>query len=361
MRHIRIPIMVIGLVAVLLPVGGMASTMAPAAKPPSCKEVSDDGKLWPGVRSDLLDCSELKGTADNVLGVLAALQGLYVYEESFPVFGRENVHVFYFKDRKAADLYFADAAWYKLDPGFVTTPGICGMTHAGNVLAQYRIAISIYQNCALAKPANMNLDETALHEAGHAFDYALAYERGNRLVTPSVSEGFKAEVRADLANDDATWKKASQEARWQYICASLFSNVRPGELEIALGKEYQGGHGGANRVPGAVCQLSTAGMSPYPIWRDVPPSRITADKLPYFLGDHLPSGGFEEAWAQIFALNTGRTGSPSILPLTDRSLRALLPCATYVVTQFQETGQPPPAGHYPLGCPEEEPGAYFRK
>jgi hypothetical protein len=37
--------MVIGLVAILLPVGGVAFATAPAAKPPSCKEVHDKEKL----------------------------------------------------------------------------------------------------------------------------------------------------------------------------------------------------------------------------------------------------------------------------------------------------------------------------
>ena len=237
--------------------GLLTSTRAvPAADVPVC--VSMKATYWPGVDSLMKDCTGENELTDGAKVVLAALEGLKSVAAG-PLLKQERAEVFYFRNRHAANEYFNNTWPFRLDRGYGTKTAKCGNTWAGSAIAVRRIAVAVYQHCSLpGSPMNKNRAETALHEGGHADDIAQAFSVGEYKVTPSRSKAFRAEVTADLANDDAAWKQDGTDGghpvQWQYICG-IFSNVAPSELEIALS-------GGAKNAVGSVCEVTSQGMRP---------------------------------------------------------------------------------------------------
>jgi hypothetical protein len=318
---------------------------------PKCRAVP--GTEWPGRGSLLKDCTGEDASADHVGEVLAALEDLNNVAAGKRL-AASKVEVFYFRNRERANDYFRATLPFSGLPGFTTKSAKCGNTVGLSFMALHKIAISVYQNCLLPESIpNPNLGETALHEAGHAFDTALAFAMGERKTSPSQSKGFKAEVAADLANDDKAWmaagagQKDPKSAEQRFIC-NIFSTVTPSAVEIAV-------NGGAKNLAGSVCVVKNHALTPVDEWKNSSPSAIAAAKMPYFVG----TAGFppyEDLWAQAFALSSGDSGSMPLLPLIDHVLASLFRCAYTVVSDFRSSGQPPAT--YPEGCPVEPASAY---
>jgi hypothetical protein len=359
MRSPRLPaLLVAALLAAMLPCALLAAPAAPASARarPGCEKVP--GTRWPGSDDRLKDCTGGNPKTDKAEQVLAALEGLDP-NKSGPVLEKAGATFFYFRDRAAADEYFK-ATWpYRLYKGFQAGNARCGETYYSKYLGRPLIASSVFEHCSVkGAPANRNLAETALHEAGHAYDFALAAASDQPFLSPSTSKGFRAEVSADLAAADKTWTedgkegKDGQQAQWRYVCF-LFSTVRPDALEVAL----SAGHGDPE---GAVCEVQAGkGIVPAGRWQKSSPSAIAAAKMPYFTGPDPAFGRYADVWAQLFALHTGRTGDPALLPFADHVLAILLPCANDVLGAFQASGKPPVT--YQEGCPHEPADAFHER
>jgi hypothetical protein len=346
MSRMRLGFLAVALL--VIPTGLVAAAPAGAVSTPQCRIIA--GNYWPAVHSDLKDCSGGNPESDGVLDVMAALEGLYDLAAG-RIMNEQDVHVFYFFDRADANEYFAHTLPYSAFPDFQTQTAKCGNTWY--VPLPHLIAAAVYKHCTLAgDPKNANVQETALHEGGHAYDDALASQVANHRVAPSISKAFQAEVKADLTNDDATWTadaKSGQQAQWAYIC-SLFGIAEPNKLEVALA-------GKSAEVEGPVCQTTDQGMIPLTKWQNSSPEKIAEAKMPYFLGPNLPNGGFADVWAQGFALWTGRTGGPSLLTFTDYALpRVLWLCTWDVIGNYGQYGKPPVS--YSPGCPVEKAQDY---
>jgi hypothetical protein len=361
-RRLSILAVIITLCSAALPDGLLLAPAAHAADAPKCVVVA--APRWPGVKDGLQDCTGGNPKTDGAETILSALIGLWSGTAAAKKMEQQGVKAFYFLNRDAANNYFSHTYPYNLYKShFLTKTAKCGNTAYHVFGTGALIATSTFEDCSLSgSPKNMNIQETALHEAGHAYDFALATATGKPELPPSTSKAFRKEVTADLANDDATWTQEDSKAQqWDYVCY-LFSNVDPNALEIALGDwKTKDGKPVPNEVAGPVCQDSSQGMVPVKKWQDSSPRVIGIAKMPYFLSANSPSGPYEDAWAQLFALHTGRTGSPALLPFTDRSLPIVLPCSNFVSGWYLVHGKPPNETSYPPGCPREPATAYNEK
>jgi hypothetical protein len=333
---------VAGLLAGLLP-AALVTSPASAAGKIECHTVS--GTFWPGTKKDLQDCSGGTPNTDGAVTILHTLEGLDDVAAGH-IMAAQGVKVYLFASRAQANAHFGHY------PQFTTQTARCGNTAYADTVEDKPIVIEVWQNCSLGKKStpttkNPNIAEVALHEAGHAFDAALAKERGI-TVGPSISLAFRLEVRADLKIDYDTWAADNQPAKWAYIC-SLFGTVKPSALEIALGAE-----------PGAVCYVPKKGsVRPVKDYQFLSPITLVNKKLPYFLGQLPADQQFRDAWAQGFALHTAQLGGPqAALPLTDRALPGLLNACSYdIIGEFWQYGSPPTS--YGPGCPVEPVKAYY--
>ncbi len=236
-----------------------------------------------------------------------------------------NVKFYFFNNRTEANDYFNSTAPYSGQPDgvFASSTARCAQTGYkpnydifGNPAGQ-DIVVAIYDVCTTTLVAgpyqNPDLKRVPYHEAGHAFDFALASQKSSQRGTPtSGSAGFLSFFSSDKAKlTPANWSTGSpamtQSQRYSYLC-NLFGISNPSGLEIDLG--FTTNTGGPN---GKVCQTVSL---PYPTFQPIAktPSVVAAEKFPYF----WPSS--RESWAELFVIvvTGNNTSGPNTLPTVDR-------------------------------------------
>lgn len=308
---------------------GSLLTATPAqAAPPTCSAVLiPPGNAWPRDGQHAFRCKN----ASNVQPTDARTAEYFLNIQNLPVKVKDilisrGVKFFFFNNRNEANDYFNATAPYAGQPNgvFASTTARCGQTGYkpnydifGNPAGQ-DIAVAIYDTCSFVPippgtSQNPDLKRIPYHEAGHAFDFALASQKSSQRSTPtSGSAGFVNFFSSDKTNlTPANWSSGSpamtQTQRYNYLC-NLFSISKPSALEIDLG--FTTNTGGPS---GQVCQTVSL---PYPVFQPITktPSVVAAEKFPYF----WPSS--RESWAELFVIvATGSSSSgPNTLPTVDR-------------------------------------------
>ncbi|OPZ91805.1 MAG: hypothetical protein BWY75_00158 [bacterium ADurb.Bin425] len=235
-----------------------------------------------------------------------------------------GVKFFFFNNRDEANEYFNSTSPYAGRPNevFASSTARCGQTGYHPTIGifgelQQTIAVAIYDLCTVTKVAgpyqNPDLKRIPYHEAGHAFDFALASQKTNgrdkAVSSATGSQNLFAYDKGKLtpSNWSTGTPAMTQSQRYNYLC-NLFSISNPSGLEIDLG--FTTNTGGPS---GKVCQTVSL---PYPAFQPITktPSVVAAEKFPYFW--NTP----KESWAELFVIvATGNNLSgPNTLPTVDR-------------------------------------------
>ncbi|NJL73193.1 MAG: hypothetical protein HC888_17455 [Candidatus Competibacteraceae bacterium] len=135
-----------------------------------------------------------------------------------------GVKFFFFNNRDEANQYFNATAPYagRPDGVFASSTARCGQTGYHPTIGtfgelQQTIAVAIYDLCTVTQVAgpyrNPDLKRIPYHEAGHAFDFALASQKTNgRGVTVSNATGSQDLFARDKDNlTPANWSTAAPQ------------------------------------------------------------------------------------------------------------------------------------------------------
>lgn len=223
----------------------------------------------------------------------------------------------------------------------------------------------IYNYCTLdqtpgvasAQLLNPAIKRTTIHEAGHAFDNALAAVNSS-VAVPSKRSGFLNLFDGDkLVLTPANWSqdvgstlKMTQSQRYNYMC-NLFSTPAPSALERDFGATLKGGPVPPATPTGRVCDTVSL---PFPYFQTKTPTEAAIEKLPYWMADS------RELWAEAFLITLeGSQAVPTFLPMVDRvigmnqSPKRSFNCTRRVVQDYITTGLPPSSATLALiGCPQ---------
>lgn len=330
----------LALAAMILGVGffGAFPQQAQAAVP-TCATVDSASHTYPKDNVHAITClpagysnpvSGSKATIEN--NVWSAIQGLPTNGGTGTKRVRDflkdqGVKVFIFKNRTEANDYFNATPPYQGQPNnvFSSSTSRCGQTGYHPKLdifgnpTQQDIAIAVYAECTIAgaNTGNPSVTRTALHEAGHAFEFALASTHtSNRSALISTSPGFIKLVNDDKAKlTPSDWSTRNAASRNSYICAPV-GNTGLSALELDLGGSHAGG------IAGEICSNATTPYAPYK-WQGSPPTggqdpqTIISAKIPYFYGSS------KELWAEQFAIKKGGVASPpAFLQMTDKLIES---------------------------------------
>jgi len=283
---------------------------------------------------------------------------------------QQGVKVFIFKNRADSIAWMTTHAPYMNaapSAGFYSPVARCGQTgHTFGPTSQ-RITISVFAECTLdqnTSPAvtlnpNPSWRRTALHEAGHAFDYALASTQlSNRLTGAliSTSPGFQALMTFDKSRlTPADWSTRTDASKNSYICAA-WGTTKPSALERDLGATTTGG---AAPNLGAICSNATTPYAPYKWPNGRTPEAIIAEKIPYF---YNTSG---ELWAEQFQIKKDGIASPAgFLQMTDKIIDSNqgpiqnFKCTEFALLKFYDLDRAPTSAELQSqGCPTN-PGSF---
>jgi hypothetical protein len=223
------------------------------------------------------------------------------------------------------------------------------------------ITTAVWGTCAYSPNLLGNLDLTKViaHEAGHAFDYALA-QRDTSGDPKSHKPDFINNVAGgtdpvnhptgDLATlQPANWATLATQTQINYVCA-MFGTFSSSALEQAL-----------TAPNNAVCSNGSTIVDAYRIGGlhangPQSPTAIMKTRLPYFT--HT-APLYEDLWAEIFS-NIANPNPSTVLQMTDQALKGggglgnprSYNCSRTVVEQYVQTQQPPtPAVMTAAGCP----------
>jgi len=237
---------------------------------------------------------------------------------------------YFFKNRTQHNSYMGA----KYGSPFQSTTARCGNTHSqlGTIVS------SVFDSCAYTggDQSNANVKEVAKHEAGHAWSAALGKINGTS--GPARSTGFLLLVDEDKTRFDDDYTAASTPAlKKTYICG-VFGNVGSSTLELNLGAD--------NATP--VC--TGGGASAVLNYPGKTPTQIANLKLPYFITG-AGSPVYEEWWAEMVVKITGGSGSPDMLPITNKYLfHANALCTNYAMNYMWTHGVAPAQSSYPNAC-----------
>lgn len=375
------------LAAMILGVGFLGAIPQQAqAAVPSCALVDSASHTYPKDNVHAITClpagysnpvSGSKATIEN--NVWSAIQGLPTNGGTGTKRVRDflkdqGVKVFIFKNRTEANDYFNRPSTM-LDPNpyagqpngvFSSTTSRCGQTgyHAyDNILMQpvQDIAIAVYAECTIAgaDTGNPGVTRTALHEAGHAFEFALASTHTtNRGALISTSPGFIKLVNDDKAKlTPSDWSTRNAASRNSYICAPV-GNTGLSALEVDLGGSQAGG------IAFEICQNATTPYAPYK-WQGAPPTggqdpqTIISAKIPYFYGSS------KELWAEQFAIKKGGVASPAgFLKMTDKLIESNqgpvqnFKCSEFAMTIFYDFSRAPTSTELTGQSCDPNPGSF---
>jgi hypothetical protein len=221
-----------------------------------------------------------------------------------------------------------------------STCGGTGYSYSKVGSIQTIINSSVYDLCHYHVPTvndttpNPSIGQVAAHEAGHAYDFAIASlgqtNRGNAI---SLSAAFQSLLNYDVNNLSTTGNA-------NFKTCAVFDSQAPSGYEIQLGSTYAS----------AVCTGNTLNDPPYTASQSN--TAILKLEAPYFVN---PAAAiqFEDVFAENFATYNG---PGSVLPFYDRLIGqspAGLVCSSTVLYALQVMGELPNAAaiQYPQGCP----------
>ncbi len=250
-----------------------------------------------------------------------------------------NYLIYHFATLADADNYMSFL--YAIQPSLIPpTTSRCGYTGyflAGSVKM---IVSSVYDKCHYSFPTDSNvqnsdgaLSEVTAHEAGHAFDFALAADSSQPNQPTSATTAF-----LNLVNSDE-----GQAAINSANPCTIFGLATTSQLELNIGADAE--------TP--VC-TNTNQLNP--IYAGKTNMQLLQLKVPYFLyPPTLPK--YSDFWAQSFVLKSGKEGS-EVLPITDNVFRYIksIGCAANAVQYWYDLVAPPNHNapiDYPSGCNAE--------
>ncbi|MBZ0187722.1 MAG: hypothetical protein K8F91_15865 [Candidatus Obscuribacterales bacterium] len=359
-------------------VAGFFTLGAPAAHAqtvPTCNSVSSVNMKWPAdgttpQTTHMFLCTSISQQRLN--GLLGTYQSLVavVPQNLRPgnILDNQNVFVFHFRDRNEANAYFQNTSPWSSHSGFVTTTARCGNTaYFFLPNGTYGIAIATYDRCTIggvvqSPQSSTQLAATALHEAGHGYDFAIAagQSSGPGTNAPSLSSGYVNLAKATSTGDldkltPPTWATMTQAQKNSYVC-NIFSNLTPSSLEVDLGASA-----------GAVCESGGSGLQIKTAYQGMTPTAIVKQKGPYFFNPAAaspPVPEFSELWAQEFAIKSQAQNPTNFLQMTNRIITtnsAPVPdfrCTRLVMQTYWDFLRPPTSNELTAqGC-SSNPGSF---
>ena len=222
-------------------------------------------------------------------------------------------------------------------PQFQSSTSRCGQTGYGlnDHTRLFVIASEIYDTCIehdnVTMFANPNRPFVALHEVGHAFDFALAATNNNQNTAPSTSVAFQ-----NLANDSTNTPSAASDfysivngsgGRAKPQTCTVFGSVTPSQLELDLG--YPGA------VNGPVCTNNVVNSQ----FKGLTNLQIAQKQDRYFVNPSTLL--YSELWAQEFAITTLNTDHPTLSQLDAEFHSGYYPCTRAALEAFYTTVAPP--------------------
>ncbi|MBZ0184786.1 MAG: hypothetical protein K8F91_00945 [Candidatus Obscuribacterales bacterium] len=245
---------------------------------------------------------------------------------------------YYFKNRADHNAFMSGK--YSGQVQFQNQTAICGHTGYQAVPFGQNIAASIFDKCIMQGSTvdNPDLYKVTKHEAGHAFDFALAANKNpfteDRTKGPSLSVGYRNFRDHDLTVNLPTIP----------MC-TLFQGT-PSAYEIAL-----------TATPGTVCNGSTLNSGYGP--NDQVSTALA--KAPYFV-KQTGNSRYGELFAEQITIVGGTVGgitNPKQFVLTDNIIKDnRMKCTFFVARAYWHTLNPPgpnnPNNGYknlPSGCP----------
>lgn len=234
----------------------------------------------------------------------------------------QNVNVYYFQNRSAANAFFAANPDYTNAPMnvFQSNSARCGQTGHfvwQDLLGQnhHRIAIAIYEDCSFDAGPTTNPDRTKVmqHESGHAFAYAIA-ALNDKQSGPDISDGYIEVGDHDIDEIDTTGT----------VC-QIFGSTMPSEFEINLGTPND-----------KVCVANTVESA----YVGLDQGEIAEIRAPYFVGQSVTE--YADLWAEQFSILAGGVGgNQGKFAVTDNILKSnRMLCSYWVVRSFYNTGEP---------------------
>ena len=178
---------------------------------------------------------------------------------------------------------------------------------------------------------------TAMHETGHAFDYALAAAAHHASLPISHTTGFQYNFAlSGTGSTSDLWRldhgKSGNQA--PQTCA-VFGNVAPSALEYDINITPAGGE-----IAGQICTNNVVNAQ----LSGKTNSQILIKQEPYFAAPSTqtpPGGTYDDAFAETFKKSVSHA-TPDILPVIDGVLQTNnLPCIKFVVQTYISTLAPP--------------------
>lgn len=319
--------------------GSMIGLPSTASATPTCTPYTDSSATYPADGTHFYVCVPSPNSARRTT-IISTIRGLPRKANTsdpdlaYDVLKNNGVTIFWFYDRDDGNSFMSTNSPWSGSGSYQSTTARCGYTGkagaAGTVL-------QVYDNCRTNGGStlfqNPSLQNTSLHEAGHAYDFSRSYQ-------PSRTAGYATAtsplnlIESDLnALTPSNWSTMTNAQKDSTVC-TIFSNIAPSALEIDLGASS-----------GAVCSGSGSTMTRNAAYLSKTPTDIAKEKLPYFLDGSL-SGviKWQEAWAEQFAITGGvQTGLTNFLQLTDRVLSNSqnFRCSRFVVQRYMKNGAPP--------------------
>jgi len=320
-------LLTLSLMAFALIAGGLFTAPKAQAAAPTCVKYEPISMRYPGDGKHQFVCGKAQNDPNGgSMIIYNAITGLP--SNITTLFVNENVYWYYFYTPSDASAWFK--AHYPNNPYTVT--GGCGGTFTITGSSPTTIAwVSEYCVDPVNNhvPQNKWVQATALHEAGHAFEYALNPTGFNAYV--SESSNFHQLASQDLAN----FIKNTP------IC-NVWGTTVPSDYEVW---PPSGGN------PGAVCNTQGQVNKPYAGKNnediaDVATGYFFVDKI-----DGGPSPLYAELFAEEWAAKTGRN-APPVFPLMDGGpLAHGFSCTAFAILWFFDTLAPPPSNiTWPTGC-----------
>ena len=331
---------------------GSLAMSAPAHATPTCTAYNDGSPTgtFPADSAGHMQVC-FAATSSDKATVATAVRAIPRKGASGPLQAYDQVKaagakIFFFATRADAVSYFTNTAPYS---GILNYASKAGSGHCGFTWSQAGAGLvtAVYKTCeynASMTPANgtnPDLAHTTTHEMGHAFDVALVLN-GVQSYQPSGSLGFATSVSPpsylkDGANKltPANWSTMTPTQKASTVCG-IFSTIKFSPLERALIIESGGTDPDPTNVGKSVC-VGSAIDTPFV---GMTPTQIAQTIAPYFLNDS------KEAWAEIFARNSGVTTppAPGFLQLTDRIfITPRFECANLDESKYSTTSLPPTA------------------
>ena len=352
-KHMNIRRSFLALAAMILGVGffGALPQQAQAQTVPSCVPKTSTSSNYPldnvhamsclpaGYTNSVMSKSQIETAVFGAIQSLPTNNGGTTTKRPRDFLQSQGVVVFIFKNRAEANTWMSMNSPYNTSI-FQTTTSRCGNTasnQTGIGIGQ-NIALMVYAECTYARSSEANRDvrATALHEAGHAWEFALASTKLiGRTNVISASPAFTALLNEDIAKlTPSNWSTRTQAQKNSYIC-NVFGSATATPLEIDLGSPS-----------GAVC----TGTTPNGTNGSKTPQQIMQERAPYF----LPGS---DQWAEQTKIKKDGISS-DILTTTDKALgsntapRQNFKCARYALLVFYDTSEPPTAAQLmSQGCP----------